>query len=132
MTSFSEILVLIANDSNATLCANADGVTRFLRAIDCVLPVGSLRPENGEDLDRVRHNFACTLMMALCRSAGERAYDGVVIFAEGPMMEELRRVQTKTIAKLMIAQVVGKQPDASTFSDWKAANTQTAVRGAVH
>ena len=131
MTNCSEILVLIANEKSATLCANADGVTRFLRSIDCVLPVGSLS-QDGVDLLRVRHNFACTLMMALCRSIGDHAYDGVVIFAEAPMMEELHRVQTKTIAMLVIAQVVGKQSDASTVSDWETANTQVAVRGAVH
>jgi hypothetical protein len=131
MTRSSEILVLIANDRNATLCANADGVTRFLRAIDCILPMGSLF-QHGEDMLRVRHNFACTLMMALCRSTVEHVYDGVVIFAEAPMMEELRRVQTKTISQLMIAQVVGKPSEAGSFPGRSAANEQMVYRGAAH
>jgi hypothetical protein len=131
MTRSLEILVLIANDRNATLCANMDGVTRFLRSIDCVLPARNPLTET-EDLLRVRHNFACTLMMALCRSTGEHAYDGVVIFAEGSMMEELRRVQTKTISQLIIAQVVGKPLDVSPFPGRSATNEQMTSRGAIH
>lgn len=131
MTSSTEILVLIANDRHATLCANTDGATRLLRSIECVLPVGSLC-QDGEGMLRVRHNFACELMMALCRSTGDHMYDGVVIFAEGPMMDELRRVQTKAISQLMLAEVVGIPSGAGPFPGCNAANAQLAYLGAVH
>lgn len=131
MKSANEILVLVADDRNATLCANTDGATRLLRSIECVLPAGGTAQDDEGGL-RVRHNFACELMMALCRSTSEHVYDGVVIFAEAPMMDELRRVQTKAIAQLVIAQVVGKPSEASRFHGGSAANAQMGYRGAPH
>jgi hypothetical protein len=131
MTSSSEILVLIANEKNATLCANTDGVTRLLRSIDRVLPANDARGD-GENARSTQHMFACELMMALCRGMREHTYEGVVIFAEAPMMGELRRVQTSAVSRALIAEVVGKPSEISHFPGRSSANAQQAYRGAAH
>ncbi len=113
MTGSCEVLVLVAGEKSATLCANSDGHTRLLR------PMNRALPGNGSDeqlAGDARQAFACELMMALCRDTGAHAYDGVIIFAEAPMMEELRRIQTRAISRLMLAQIVGKPAQDSRFA----------------
>jgi hypothetical protein len=123
MANYSEILVLIANGGNATLCANTDGVTRFLRAIDRVLPAN--------DTGDAMHIFACELMMALCRGMDEHAYEGVVIFADALMMKQLRQVQTSTVSRALLAEVVGTPSQMSPVVGL-IANPQLNHQGVVH
>lgn len=132
MTDQGEILVLIADENKATLSASTGGVTQLLRSIERVLKDTS---HIGEEAIDSRRRFACELMMALCRSVGERICDGVVIFAEAPMMDELREVQTSSISRLMVAHIVGKPSQASQFPSRfpgvSAANAELDYRGAV-
>jgi hypothetical protein len=125
MTGYSEILVLIANEKNATICANLDGVTRQLRTIEYFSPVIDDHNDSKAALSN-RYVFACELMMALGRSVRENVCEGVVIFAEAKMMEELRRVQTGTVTRLLLAQIVGLPSEYCGFADFSAANTELA------
>ncbi len=125
-------LILVANEQSATLCANNDGVTRLLRSIDRVLPINDTQKNanHANYSPSGRHIYACELMMALGRGATEHDYDGVVIFAEAPMMEELRSVQTRKISRLLIAEIVGV-PSEEQCQFRSAANTEIAYREAL-
>jgi hypothetical protein len=129
MEKSSEVLVLVAGENNATILANHDGVTRHLRSVNRMVPRNDNR-EDGES--RARHIFACELMMMLGADASRKNYDGVIIFAEASMMEELRLVQTSAISRLLIAQIVGKPSEHCRFPGRSAANAELAYRGAVH
>lgn len=134
MNTASEVLVLVANERNATLCVNSGGVSHLLRSVDRAAPTKNIRedatPEHASS--SARHTYACELMMALGRSAKERDYDGVIIFAEAPMMEELRQVQTSAISRLLIAQIVGVPTGPCRFPGRSAANAELAYRGALN
>jgi len=128
MTGCFEILVLVANEKAAALYSNNDGASRLLRRIERVLP----RNETGDDFNPgaiPSHMFACELMMVLGHCAYKQDCDGVMIFAEGSMMEDLRRVTTHTVAKLMLAQIVGKIIEPFRLPDAGAANAQLALCG---
>ncbi len=129
MDKSSEVLVLVASEKNATILANHDGVTRQLRSVNRMVP-GNDDCEDAQS--RARHIFACELMMMLGADAARKNYDGVIIFAEAQMMEELRLVQTSAISRLLIAQIVGKPSEHSQFPGRSAANAELAYRGAVH
>lgn len=122
MQNSSKVLVLVANEKCGTLCANNEGVTRHLRSIDRIVPVNDADPS-----PHARHIFACELMMALGRDASLQDYDGVIIYAEEPMMEELRRVRTSLISRLLIAQIVGRPTPTSHFPG-RPANVEMAYR----
>jgi hypothetical protein len=128
MADGSKILILIANKTNATLCSNVDGVTRYIRTIECVAPPDDMRRPDEEAFDH-QNVFVCELMMALRRTTDEHAYEGVVIFAEAPMMEDLRRVQTSDVARLIIARIVGVPSEWPQFSSTGAANLSLAHVG---
>lgn len=128
MTSSSEILVLIANEDNGTLCANTDGATKLLCSIDRVLPVNE---RDADDECSPRRIFACELMMALSCGIDERNYDGVVIFAEPSMMDELRQVRTSAVSRALIAEVVGKLSDLTLSTSRSNASGQLASMGAL-
>jgi hypothetical protein len=125
MISSSEILVLIVNDRNARLCANSNGVTRLLRTIDRFLPANDVCHDIGNAFDTETF-FACELTMALCRCMSEQTYEGVVIFAHGPMMEQLRQVQTSTISRVLLAEIVGTPCEAGYFPGRSAINPEPA------
>jgi hypothetical protein len=128
MASSSQVLVLVADEKSAKLYANKDGVTRLLRLMDRVSPVNDAGDEDHKSASAL-HVFACELMMALGRCLREQDCDGVVIFAEAPMMEELRLVQTGTVARRLLAQIVGKPTESSRFPGLSAANAQLAYCG---
>ena len=126
MSNCSEILVLVADENHATLYANNDGVTRRLRQIERVSPMAV----NADEFDGASsHVFACELMMALGRCVREQLYESVIIFAEAPMMEALREVQTGTVAKVLLAQIVGKITETCRFPGIVAANAPLAYQG---
>jgi hypothetical protein len=130
MISSCEILVLIVDDQKATLCANSDGVTRLLRTIDRFLPANDAHRDAGNAFDAGTF-FACRLTMALCRYMSERTYDGVVIFAQAPMMEELRKVQTSAISRVLIAEIIGMPSEFGHFPGCSATNAELIYRGAL-
>lgn len=132
MKNSSEVLVLVADEKSATFCANSNGVTRKLRTIDRVAPNNDAPDQDLKAAAAARNRFACQLMMALGRDAGQHPYEGIIIFAEGPMMEELRRVQTSVVSRMLLAQIVGKPFQASDFPGRSAANAQQSYCGAVH
>ncbi|MDB5735876.1 MAG: hypothetical protein JWP16_1190 [Alphaproteobacteria bacterium] len=130
MTDRCEILVLVADDNNATISSNTNGESRLLRTFDRIQP--RHREIGGSEAAHAnRHVFACELIMALGRSAGECSCDGVVIYADASMMDELRQVQTSVIARLIVAQIVGKPARHSQFPGRSVANAELAYRGAV-
>jgi hypothetical protein len=122
MSGNSKVLVLVADEKCGTLCANSEGNTRLLRCIDRVTP-----SNDSHTSQEARHIFACELMMALGRDAGLQDYDGVIIYAEEAMMEELRQVQTGVISRLLIAQIVGR-PTPNSYFPGRPANAQMAYR----
>jgi hypothetical protein len=124
MSSDSKVLVLVANEKSATLCSNSNGVTRQLRAINRIAHTDGSFDASAS----ARHVYACELMMALSRNAREQDYDGVVIFADAAMMEELRGVQTNFISKMLIAEVVGAPSDPCVFPGASAGRAQMAYR----
>jgi hypothetical protein len=121
MAGYSNVLVLVADEASAVLSANTDGFTRNLRTIDRTIPMAK------GDL-YTRYDFACQLMMVLHRIIGENDYDGVLIFADAPMMEELRRVKTERVSRALIAEIVGKPGKANAFPALSAATAQLAYR----
>lgn len=132
MTNSSEVLVLVADEKRATFCANSHGVARKLRTIDRLTPQNDAADHDPQAAAAARNRFACQLMMALGLDAGQHPYEGIIIFAEGPMMEELRRVQTSVVSRMLLAQIVGKPFQASGFPGRSTANAQQAYCGAVH
>lgn len=128
MANSSQVIVLVADEKDATLSANNDGVTRVLRHMERVSPVNDTE-EDCRAGAIARHIFACQIMMALSRCAHEHDCEGVIIFAAAAMMEELRRVQTGTVTRLLLAQIVGKPTDACRFPGYSAANAQMAYCG---
>jgi hypothetical protein len=122
MQNCCKVLVLVANEKCGMFCVNGDGITQHLRSIDRVVPVNDADPS-----PEARHIFACELMMALGRNAGLQHYDGVIIYAEELMMAELRRVQTRLISQLLIAQIVGRPTPTSHFPG-RPANAEMAYR----
>jgi protein required for attachment to host cells len=122
MEDTSKVLVLVANETRGTLCAASEGTTRLLRSIDRVIPSNDSNPA-----PQARHIFACELMMALGRDASLQQYDGVIIYADEAMMEELRRVQTSLVSRLVIAHIVGRPTPASHFPG-RPANAEMAYR----
>jgi len=125
MSGNSNVLVLVADEKCGTLCANSEGNTRLLRCIDRVTP-----SNDSHTLQESRHIFACELMMALGRDADLQNYDGVIIYAEEAMMEELRRVQTSQVSRLLMARIVGRPTPTSHFPG-RPANAESAFGGAV-
>lgn len=127
MTQNCEILVLVANGENATLCSNDGEATRLLRQIDRSPRLGAQTP------DQSRYLFACEAMMALSRAARERTCDGVVIFAEDEdIMDDLRQVQTSLVSRLMVAHVIGKPSPGSLLAGRSSADAQATFCRAVH
>jgi hypothetical protein len=126
MPNCSEVLVLVANEKTATLCANSEGETRLLRAIDRT-PARDADPRTVSTADR--HAFACELMLAMGRDLRDHPYDGVIIFADTPMMAELRTVQTSQISRLLIAQIVGTPSAHCQFPGRGAASANMANEG---
>jgi protein required for attachment to host cells len=131
MTGSSNILVLVADEKSATLCANTDGVSRLLRTMHNFPPVND-RIGDGDFTSTDQHVFACELMMALCCDTGKYRYDGLVIFADAAMMQEIRRVQTRTISQLVIAHIVGKPAGATQFLGAVGAAAGIGHEGVLH
>jgi hypothetical protein len=132
MQKSSEVLVLVANERNATLCSNKAGVTRLLRSIDCISPVTRTNDnlDPARSLSTTRHVYACELMMVLGRYVSERQCEGVIIYADTAMTDEIRSVRTALISQLLIAQIVGTPSEQCHFPGRSAANAELAYSGA--
>jgi protein required for attachment to host cells len=125
----SEVLVLVADETSATLHANCNGSTRLLHAMD-----RNSKAQARED-DHARsatQRFADELMRLLNATALRKNCEGVIIFAEGAIMEELRRVQSGLVSRLLIAQIEGRPTQTSLFPGRSAGHAELAYRGALH
>jgi hypothetical protein len=126
MPSSFSILVLVANEESATLSTNSEGKSHLLRSIDRAPSPQITRYDDPSLISAsVRHRFACELMMVLGRALRDCPHDGVIIFADPSMMNELRIVETSVVSRLLIARIVGTQSAKSNFP-LRAANGDMA------
>lgn len=134
MSQTSEILILAAHEKYALIFTLNDGVSRLLRSIEYVLP--ECKPEDHFNPLHIpcsnQHLFACELMMALVCDVHKHPYEGVIIMADGAMMEELRSVQTSAISRLLITHIVREPSAHGAFTEQGAANALTTYRGELH
>jgi hypothetical protein len=126
MSSISEILVLVAGDKKAALYASNDGVSRLLRQIDRASPMTAAGDELDADSGDI---FACALTMALGLRVREQDCDGVIIFADAPMMGALHRARTRAVERLILAEIVGEIAETCCLPGFAAAHAPLACHG---
>jgi len=90
--------VLVANERDAVICTNDDGVSRLLQVI-------SRKHVLSTDPEARRRAFCWQLMIELFRGAQRQAFDGLVIIAPDEMLRELRRIAMPEIRQLLVAEI---------------------------